>query len=99
MSRRRSRRGTLGWLVTALAVVGALGVPPVSSAAPAAPDSKAAAADPNTLWYAKPAADWEQEALPIGNGAMGAMVVPQLPVRRSAWDGVEGCGRGGRHVI
>ncbi|GAA0899218.1 MULTISPECIES: glycoside hydrolase N-terminal domain-containing protein [Streptomyces violaceusniger group] len=50
--------------------------PPASSAAPARPDSKTAvaAADPNTPWYAKPAADWEQEALPIGNGAMGAMV-------------------------
>ncbi|MBD3003938.1 glycoside hydrolase N-terminal domain-containing protein [Streptomyces sp. 5-10] len=50
------------------------GRPPASRAAPVAPDSKAAAADPNTLWYAKPAADWEQEALPIGNGAMGAML-------------------------
>jgi alpha-L-fucosidase 2 len=27
-----------------------------------------------TLWYAAPAADWEREALPIGNGAMGAMI-------------------------
>ena len=27
-----------------------------------------------TLWYQRPAADWEHEALPIGNGAMGAMV-------------------------
>lgn len=27
-----------------------------------------------TLWYAKPAADWEHEGLPIGNGAMGAVV-------------------------
>nr|WP_324607929.1 glycoside hydrolase N-terminal domain-containing protein [Streptomyces rimosus] len=34
----------------------------------------AATADPHTLWYSKPAADWEKEALPIGNGAMGAMV-------------------------
>jgi alpha-L-fucosidase 2 len=27
-----------------------------------------------TLWYGKPAADWEHEGLPIGNGAMGAVV-------------------------
>jgi alpha-L-fucosidase 2 len=26
------------------------------------------------LWYTAPAADWESEALPIGNGASGAMV-------------------------
>src|SRR5437868_4038615 len=30
-------------------------------------------ADESKLWYAKPAAQWE-EALPIGNGRMGAMV-------------------------
>jgi hypothetical protein len=27
-----------------------------------------------TLWYDKPATNWESEALPIGNGALGAMV-------------------------
>jgi alpha-L-fucosidase 2 len=27
-----------------------------------------------TLWYSQPAADWEQEALPIGNGRLGAMI-------------------------
>lgn len=27
-----------------------------------------------TLWYDRPAIDWEREGLPIGNGAMGAMV-------------------------
>ncbi|MER6174861.1 glycoside hydrolase N-terminal domain-containing protein [Streptosporangium sp. NPDC001681] len=27
-----------------------------------------------TLWYDKPATDWETQALPIGNGALGAMV-------------------------
>jgi alpha-L-fucosidase 2 len=30
--------------------------------------------DDLTLWYDRPAADWEREALPIGNGALGAMV-------------------------
>ena len=27
-----------------------------------------------SLWYTRPAVDWETEALPIGNGALGAMV-------------------------
>ncbi|HCT78880.1 MAG TPA: alpha-L-fucosidase [Micromonosporaceae bacterium] len=30
--------------------------------------------DPNTLWYDEAASDWESRALPIGNGALGAMV-------------------------
>jgi len=30
--------------------------------------------DPNTLWYDEPATDWQSRALPIGNGALGAMV-------------------------
>ncbi|MFI2617129.1 glycosyl hydrolase family 95 catalytic domain-containing protein [Streptomyces sp. NPDC018584] len=30
--------------------------------------------DESRLWYAAPAEDWEREALPIGNGALGAMV-------------------------
>jgi alpha-L-fucosidase 2 len=38
-----------------------------------APATAAPALSP-TLWYAAPAADWEREALPIGNGAMGAMI-------------------------
>jgi alpha-L-fucosidase 2 len=28
----------------------------------------------NELWYTTPASDWEDEALPIGNGSIGAMV-------------------------
>ncbi|WP_345148250.1 glycoside hydrolase N-terminal domain-containing protein, partial [Nonomuraea rubra] len=27
-----------------------------------------------TLWYDRPATDWETQALPIGNGPLGAMV-------------------------
>ena len=34
---------------------------------------RAAGAAP-LLWYDKPATDWEKEALPIGNGRIGAMV-------------------------
>src|SRR5689334_9083026 len=33
-----------------------------------------ALAQTNLLWYEKPATDWEKEALPIGNGRIGAMV-------------------------
>ncbi len=33
------------------------------------------AADPSTtLWYDKPATEWQTEALPIGNGRIGAMI-------------------------
>jgi alpha-L-fucosidase 2 len=32
------------------------------------------AGQPLTLWYRRPAAKWESDALPIGNGALGAMV-------------------------
>ncbi|HEV8330010.1 MAG TPA: glycoside hydrolase family 95 protein [Steroidobacteraceae bacterium] len=35
-----------------------------------------------TLWYAAPAGDWEREALPIGNGAMGAMIFGGVEVDR-----------------
>jgi alpha-L-fucosidase 2 len=30
-----------------------------------------------TLWYDEPAADWESQALPIGNGTLGAMIFGQ----------------------
>lgn len=33
-----------------------------------------APAEPLTLWYKKPATNWTTEALPIGNGEMGAMI-------------------------
>jgi alpha-L-fucosidase 2 len=32
------------------------------------------AAETDLLWYEQPATDWEKEALPIGNGRLGAMV-------------------------
>ncbi len=35
----------------------------------------ASIADPaTTLWYTRPASDWSREALPIGNGRIGAMI-------------------------
>lgn len=46
-----------------------------------------------TLWYDRPAADWESEALPIGNGRIGAMLFGGLKKDRiqfneqSLWSG------------
>jgi len=49
-----------------------------------------------TLWYDKPATDWEKEALPIGNGRIGAMVFGGVETERlqisekSLWTGGPG---------
>jgi alpha-L-fucosidase 2 len=44
------------------------------------------------LWYDAPATDWEREALPIGNGRIGAMLLQSedgelriLPALPAAW--------------
>src|SRR5688572_14576703 len=48
------------------------------------------------LWYDKPATDWEKEALPIGNGRIGAMVFGGIESERiqvaekSLWTGGPG---------
>ena len=48
---------------------------------------------PLTLWYRKPATNWEREALPVGNGNLGAMVFGGVPKERiqlnehSLWSG------------
>lgn len=36
--------------------------------------SLAAAPAPLSIWFDRPASDWESEGLPIGNGAMGAVI-------------------------
>ncbi|QEG24870.1 glycoside hydrolase family 95 protein [Mariniblastus fucicola] len=49
--------------------------------------------EPLTLWYRKPALKWETEALPVGNGRMGAMVFGGVDRERiqfneeTVWDG------------
>ena len=54
------------------------------------------AADSPSLWYDKPATDWEKEALPIGNGRIGAMVFGGVESERlqisekSLWTGGPG---------
>jgi alpha-L-fucosidase 2 len=56
----------------------------------------AQAQNANLLWYDKPATDWEKEALPIGNGRIGAMVFGGLDSERiqisekSLWTGGPG---------
>ncbi|MTV38065.1 glycoside hydrolase family 95 protein [Duganella radicis] len=44
--------------------------------------ASAAAAPDMTLRYSQPATDWEKEALPIGNGRIGAMIFGQLARER-----------------
>jgi alpha-L-fucosidase 2 len=46
----------------------------VALAALSAPAQDVATPSRHTLWYRKPATKWESEALPIGNGHLGAMV-------------------------
>ncbi|GGJ78057.1 hypothetical protein GCM10011583_06920 [Streptomyces camponoticapitis] len=72
ITRRTTMKSALG-VTSALA----LGVPALAG--------RAAAADPSdelTLWYAKPAADWERESLPIGSGALGAGIYGTLASER-----------------
>lgn len=58
--------------------------------------ANAAPASNMTLWYDKPAADWQQEGLPIGNGAMGAMITGGVETdtiqfnEKSLWTGGPG---------
>ncbi|MER6948262.1 glycoside hydrolase family 95 protein [Nonomuraea sp. NPDC000554] len=42
----------------------------------------AAVSSPLTLWYDEPATNWEQRALPIGNGALGGMVFGGVSTER-----------------
>src|SRR5262245_64420293 len=50
----------------------------------------------DVMWYDKPASDWEKEALPIGNGRIGAMVFGGVASERlqisekSLWTGGPG---------
>lgn len=72
ITRRTTMKSALG-VTSALA----LGVPALAG--------RAVAADPSdelTLWYAKPAADWERESLPIGSGALGAGIYGTLASER-----------------
>lgn len=72
ITRRTTMKSALG-VTSALA----LGVPALAG--------RAVAADPSdelTLWYTKPAANWERESLPIGSGALGAGIYGTLASER-----------------
>ncbi|MEU6991037.1 glycoside hydrolase family 95 protein [Streptomyces sp. NPDC046465] len=77
--------------------VGAVEVEP-ASAADGLPERDTS--DELLLWYGTPAADWEREALPIGNGALGAMVFGTLASERlqfnekTLWTGGPGAQEG-----
>ena len=61
--------------VTRRTVLAGTGAAVVASTAMTGSASAAAdTAESLVLWYDEPAADWESQALPIGNGALGAMV-------------------------
>jgi alpha-L-fucosidase 2 len=53
------------------------------------------AQSPYALWYSQPAADWQKEALPIGNGSLGAMIFGSVDKEHiqfnvdSLWEGDE----------
>ncbi|WP_406422516.1 glycoside hydrolase N-terminal domain-containing protein [Streptomyces sp. NBC_00873] len=97
-----SRRGVL----RAAACGGALALTPLvtnltsASAAPAAsgPAATTSVRPPklarHSLWYRLPATDWQSQALPIGNGRLGAMLFGQPDRERiqfneqSLWGGV-----------
>ncbi|MBL0885169.1 glycosyl hydrolase family 95 catalytic domain-containing protein [Myceligenerans indicum] len=98
---RPTRSGTLpprraGRSAAAAALALLLGTPMVVLPAQAAEVAAQADADPDTLWYDEPATDWETQALPIGNGALGAMVFGGVASERlqfnekSLWTGGPG---------
>ncbi|GAA2098015.1 glycoside hydrolase family 95 protein [Streptomyces albiaxialis] len=78
VSRRTAVKSVLGG--GAALAAGGLAPLPGASAAPPPEDRKPS--DEFTLWYDRPASDWETEALPVGNGAMGAMVFGTVAAER-----------------
>jgi alpha-L-fucosidase 2 len=65
----------LGSAVPSFGAPTAVDPPAGPGAAPGAPPSPPGGDHRGmTLWYDEPAADWESQSLPIGNGAMGASV-------------------------
>ncbi len=78
------KRSVFGFCIVALA---ALGLP-------------ANAEDGLTLWFDAPATDWESEGLPIGNGAMGAIITGGIREEtlqfneKTLWEGGPGSSEG-----
>jgi alpha-L-fucosidase 2 len=73
---------------------GRIGLGPIVDVA--RPVDTSEVADPAlVLWYNRPAANWETQALPIGNGEIGGMVFGGTPIERiqfnekTLWEGSE----------
>jgi len=64
-----------------------------ADAAALPPSATAPVVEHRVLWYARPATAWSKEALPVGNGRLGAMLFGGVPVERiqfnesSLWSG------------
>ncbi|MFS8201490.1 glycosyl hydrolase family 95 catalytic domain-containing protein [Streptomyces sp. CWNU-52B] len=112
MAQEISRRATLRTAVggAAALALGAEALDPVearaadtSDVSPGSVQSPPLSQGPSSLWYSTPAADWEREALPIGNGALGATVFGTLASERlqfnekSLWTGGPGTAEGYDH--
>jgi alpha-L-fucosidase 2 len=67
-------RSTLVATALTLAAIGGVLAPPAAADTTSFTAPAAAPGESLTLWYDKPATDWETQALPIGNGALGAMI-------------------------
>lgn len=80
------------WRALSRALAGVCAVTCACMAEPQVPPSHDAPPDGLVLWYRKPAADWN-EALPVGNGRLGAMVFGGVARERiqlnesSVWEG------------
>lgn len=70
---RRGASPGLWWTPLLLLFLGGCRSVPTPSAPAASADPASRPAE-TVLWYSQPATDWETEALPIGNGRLGAMV-------------------------
>ncbi|MGW0827264.1 glycoside hydrolase family 95 protein [Streptomyces sp. NPDC002845] len=98
-----SRRATLKSAVGGAGGLALTGGPFISSGAAADSSDVSPVPDPLQLWYTSPAADWEREALPIGGGALGAMVFGTLASERlqfnekTLWTGGPGSAQGYDH--
>ncbi|MFD0745679.1 glycoside hydrolase N-terminal domain-containing protein [Phytohabitans flavus] len=94
---RLRRLLAIGVAATLVTVAPAWGGPSPVMAAPVGPT---AAGDPLTLWYDEPATNWETQALPIGNGALGGMVFGGLATEtvqfneKTLWTGGPGSAQG-----
>ncbi|WP_424528902.1 glycosyl hydrolase family 95 catalytic domain-containing protein [Sphaerisporangium viridialbum] len=87
-------------VVSALMLATTLAIQGSALADPDTPSASPATSDDLTLWYDKPATDWETQALPIGNGVLGAMIFGGVGTEqiqfneKSLWTGGPGS-RGG----